>query len=62
MAQLIKKQSSIGQRTIYFVGDGRWSDDRSKAKSFANVTAANAVMANPDGKNGGFVGASTETV
>ena len=62
MAQLIKKVSALGNKTVYYVGGDRWSDDRSEAKSFANVDAANAVMVNTDGRNGGWTGATTETV
>ena len=31
-----------------------------KAKSFANASAANAVMVNTDGTNGGWTGATVE--
>ena len=62
MAQLIKKPSALGDKTVYYAGGDRWSDDRSEAQSFANVDAANAVMVNTDGTNGGWTGATTETV
>ena len=61
MAQIIKKQSAFGTHTVYYTGGSHWSDDRSKAKSFPNVDLANGEIANPDGKNGGFTGASLET-
>ncbi len=61
MAQIIKKQAAIGTHTVYYTGGSHWSDDRSKAKSFANAALANAEMVNTDGKNGGWTGASLET-
>ena len=61
MAQIIKKQSAFGTHTIYYTGGAHWSTDRSKAKSFPNVDLANGEIANTDGKNGGFAGASLET-
>ena len=62
MAILIKKPSALGSDTVYYTGGTRWSDDRSEAQSFDNVDAANAVMVNNDGTNGGWTGATTETV
>ena len=61
MAQLIKKQSSLGNHTVYWTGGTNWSQDRSLAYAFANVDSAKAHMANPDGKNGGWTGATLET-
>ena len=62
MAHLIKKPSALGTDTVYYVGGTHWSDDRSSAKSFVDEAAANAVMVNNDGTNGGWTGATTETV
>ena len=62
MASIIKKPSAVGSDTVYYVGGNLWSDDRSSAKSFADDAAANAVMVNTDGTNGGWVGSTTETV
>ena len=62
MAKLIKKSSALGSDTVYYTGGNHWSDDRSAAKSFANASAANAVMVNTDGTNGGWTGAVVEDV
>ena len=62
MAHLIKKPSALGTDTVYYVGGTRWSDNRSEAQSFVDEAAANAVMVNNDGTNGGWTGATTETV
>ena len=62
MAHLIKKPSALGSKTVYYVGGNLWSDDRTEAQSFADESAANAVMVNTDGTNGGWTGATTETV
>ena len=62
MAKLIKKSSALGSDTVYYTGGNLWSDDRSDAKSFANKAAADAVMVNTDGTNGGWSGAVVEDV
>ena len=62
MAKLIKKASALGSDTVYYAGGSRWSDDRSDAKSFDDADAANAVMVNNDGKNGGWTGSVVEDV
>tara|TARA_B100002019_G_scaffold171826_1_gene148518 strand:- start:148 stop:336 length:189 start_codon:yes stop_codon:yes gene_type:complete len=62
MAHLIKKPSALGTDTVYYAGGTRWSDNRSEAQSFVDEAAANAVMVNTDGTNGGWTGATTETV
>lgn len=60
MASIIKKPSAVGSDTVYYVGGNLWSDDRSSAKSFVDESAANAVMVNTDGTNGGWAGATVE--
>tara|TARA_Y100000361_G_C10957344_1_gene236957 strand:- start:96 stop:284 length:189 start_codon:yes stop_codon:yes gene_type:complete len=60
MASIIQKPSALGSKTVYYVGGTRWSDDRNEAKSFADASAANAVMVNTDGTNGGWTGATVE--
>jgi len=62
MAKLIKKSSALGSDTVYYTGGNHWSDDKSDAKSFDDADAANAVMVNNDGKNGGWNGAVVEDV
>jgi hypothetical protein len=61
MAVVIKKTSRLAGVPVYFVGDNRWSDDRSQAQEMTSEEAT-ALMYNPDGKNGGWTGATTETV
>ena len=39
-----------------FKGDAAWSDDYSSRKTYSSESDANAQIANPDGKNGGFTG------
>ena len=61
MAVIIKKTSRLAGVPVYFVGGNRWSDDRSQAQEMTSEEAT-ALMDNPDGKNGGWTGATTETV
>jgi len=57
MAYHIKKTSALdSSKTVYFTGNAVWSDDITQRKTYANESAANAQIANPDGKNGGFTG------
>ena len=59
MAYYITKPASIDKSiTLYFIGDNRWSDDESKKATYATEELANSVKANPDGRNGGFVGST----
>ena len=60
MATIIKKPSALGSKTVYYVGGNLWSDDRTEAQSFADESAANAIMVNTDGTNGGWTGATVE--
>lgn len=62
MAQVIKRQSAVDGKTVYFVSGNSWSDDKSLAKVYANKELANGVMINDDGTNGGWSSATTETV
>ena len=62
MAKLIKKASALGSDTVYYTGGNRWSDNRSDAQSFDTESAANAIMVNTDGTNGGWTGAVVEDV
>ena len=57
MAYHIKKTSALdSSKTVYFTGNAVWSDDITQRKTYENESDANAQIANPDGKNGGFTG------
>ena len=40
--------------TVYYAGNRRWTDIYDDRIQYDNEAAANAVMENPDGKNGGW--------
>ena len=55
----IEKNSTIDPSiVVYYVGENRWSDDYSQRSKFTSESAAQSLMDNPDGKNGGWSGAS----
>ena len=59
MAYYIKKTSVINPDvTVYYAGSRRWSDDSNEKALYASEDAANGIITNPDGKNGGFRGAT----
>ena len=59
MAYHIKKTSALdSSKTVYFTGNAVWSDDNTQRKTYENESDANAQIANPDGKNGGFKGST----
>ena len=59
MAFYIKKQSILmDSKTVYYTGDSKWSESYSERKSYVSESDANAQIANPDGKNGGFTGST----
>ena len=59
MAYHIKKTSALdSSKTVYFTGNAVWSDDITQRKTYANESDANAQIANPDGKIGGFTGST----
>jgi hypothetical protein len=60
MAYLIKRQSQIDDRYVYFVGSQSWSDDRSLAVEFETENDAKMLFLNADGLNGGFKTAIAE--
>ena len=60
MAYLIKKQSQIDDRYVYFVGGQSWSDDKSLAVEVDTENEAKMLFLNPDGLNGGFKTAIAE--
>ena len=59
MAYHIKKSSALdSSKTVYFKGNSTWSDDYSSRKTYSSKSDADAQIANPDGKNGGFKGST----
>ena len=59
MAYYITKPASIDPSiTLYFKGDNRWSDDPEGKITYATEELANSAKANPDGRNGGFIGST----
>ena len=59
MAFHIKKQSVLlNSKTVYYKGDSKWTDTYADRKSYSTQSAADAEIANPDGKNGGFTGST----
>ena len=63
MAYHIKKNSVLlgAAKPVYYKGDSTWTDTYADRKSYSTKTAANAEIANPDGKNGGFTGCTVVT-
>ncbi len=59
----IKRPSRIdaGKDTYYTGANGQWTDDYSSRKKYTNKTTTQAMLNNPDGTNGGWVGASVVT-
>ena len=59
MAFHIQKPSSIEpSKIVYFVKDFYWSDDYSERKTWSASTTPSGMIVNPDGKNGGWEGAT----
>ena len=59
MAYHIKKLSVLSNsKTVYYKGDSSWSDVYADRKTYSAEADANAEIANPDGKNGGFKGST----
>ena len=51
----IKKPSLVDESiTVFYAGNRRWTDIYEDRIQYADEAAANAVMNNPDGKNGGW--------
>ena len=62
MAYHIKKQSVVlNSKTVYYKGNSTWSDVITDRKIYSAEADANAEIANPDGKNGGFTGCTVVT-
>ena len=60
MAYHIKKNSVIlgAAKTVYYKGESRWTDTYADRKSYSTKSSADAEIANPDGKNGGWTNAT----
>tara|TARA_R100000008_G_C3544741_1_gene146870 strand:+ start:765 stop:962 length:198 start_codon:yes stop_codon:yes gene_type:complete len=48
---------NAGIGSVYYEGGDLWTVDAAKRKIYATKALAEAQIANPDGKNGGFNGA-----
>tara|TARA_Y100000768_G_scaffold148773_1_gene111106 strand:- start:320 stop:505 length:186 start_codon:yes stop_codon:yes gene_type:complete len=57
MAYYIKKPAILVSGDVYYKGDATWTQDSSEKATYTQ-SAANAMIANPDGKNGGWIGAT----
>ena len=57
MAYYIKKPAVLVSGDVYYKGDATWTQDSSEKATYTQ-SAANAMIANSDGKNGGFSGAT----
>jgi hypothetical protein len=55
MAYYLTKPSIIEPaKTVYYHGGNRWTDESVGKVTYSSRAKANAAIANPDGKNGGF--------
>lgn len=58
MAYFIQKPSLIDKNlTVYYAGDNRWTDDKFQKLKFSTKKKATSLIANADGKNGGWTNA-----
>ena len=59
----IKRPSRLDStKDVYYTGaNQKWTDDYSARKQYTNKTTTQAMLKNPDGTNGGWVGASVVT-
>ena len=57
MAQYIKKPAILVSGDVFYKGDATWTQDSSQKATYTQ-SAANAMIANTNGKNGGFTGAT----
>ena len=57
MAYYIKKPAILVSGDVYYKGDATWTQDSSDKATYTQ-SAANAMIANTNGKNGGFTGAT----
>jgi len=59
MAWYIKKTAALDNYDVYYTGNAKWSDDIADKKTYSLKSIADALMVNDDGKNGGWVGATS---
>ena len=57
MAYYIKKPAILVSGDVYYKGNATWTQDSSDKATYTQ-SAANAMIANTNGKNGGFTGAT----
>jgi hypothetical protein len=58
----IKKSFALdANKTVYYKGTNVWTDKYSDRKQYSNKSDADAQVANPDGKNGGFTNSTVVT-
>ena len=57
MAYYIKKPAILVSGDVYYKGNATWTQDSSEKATYTQ-SAANAMIANTNGKNGGFTGAT----
>ena len=55
MAYYIKKPAILVSGDVYYKGNATWTQDSSDKATYTQ-SAANAMIANTNGKNGGFTG------
>ena len=58
MAFYITRSARLDGRTVYYHGGNRWSDKSVGRMNYDTKAEADALLVNPDGKNGGFQGAT----
>ena len=54
MAFYITRPGKLDGRTMYYHGGNRWSDESVGKMTYDTREEVEALIANPDGKNGGF--------
>ena len=55
MAYHIQKPSVISPDiTVYYSGDGKWTDDATQKQKFRTKKSATELISNTDGRNGGW--------
>ena len=57
MAYYIKKPAILVSGDVYYKGDATWTQNIADKATYTQ-SAANAMIANPDGKNGGWTNAT----